>query len=69
MRRGATCHFRDCGRRAGPRRIEHDDVPRLAEEAPVGLHEIGSEEPRVTDAVQLGVAHGARDEPGVALDA
>ena len=42
---------------------------RLAVEAPVGLQEIGRHEARVADAVQRRVAHGARDEPGLAFDA
>ena len=70
MRRGATCaHLHDCDVRAGPRRIEHDDVPMLAKEAPIGLCEIGRQEPRVAEAVERRIAYGARDQAGLALDA
>src|SRR6185503_5969702 len=79
QRRGVTGHVDDAPHSARvelrdrplgscPRRIEHDDIPALAIEAPAGRHEVGGHEPRVLDAVAPGVAHGSRDEAGVTLD-
>ena len=51
------------------RRIENDDIPRFAHEAPVAFRKVGGQEARVLDAVALRVARGARDESRVALNA
>src|SRR5690606_41941666 len=65
--RAAELSHRDLG--AGPRGIEHGDVPALAIERPVGIGEIRRDEARVRNAVAARVRAAACGAPGIALHA